>query len=29
MNLSPQRLHQIDIHINNRFITHWLEDEAK
>lgn len=29
MNLSDQRLRQIDIHLSKQFITHWLEDEAK
>ena len=27
MNASNSRLRQIDIHVNNQFITHWLEDE--
>jgi mannose-6-phosphate isomerase-like protein (cupin superfamily) len=26
MNLSEQRLKQIDIHVNKQFITDWLED---
>jgi mannose-6-phosphate isomerase-like protein (cupin superfamily) len=26
MNLSDRQLKQIDIHVNNRFITDWLED---
>ena len=26
MNLSDQRLKQIDIHVNRQFITDWLED---
>ena len=26
MNLSDQRLKQIDIHVNKQFVTHWLED---
>lgn len=28
VNLSNQRLKQIDIHVNKQFVTHWLEDEA-
>jgi len=26
MNLGEQRLKQIDIHVNKRFVTEWLED---
>lgn len=26
MNLSDQRLKQIDIHVNRQFVTDWLED---
>jgi mannose-6-phosphate isomerase-like protein (cupin superfamily) len=26
MNLSDKQLKQIDVHVNNRFITNWLED---
>lgn len=26
MNLSEQRLKQIDIHVNKQFVTDWLED---
>ena len=26
MNLSDRQLKQIDIHVNNQFITEWLED---
>ena len=26
-NLSDRQLRQIDIHVNNRFITEWLENE--
>jgi mannose-6-phosphate isomerase-like protein (cupin superfamily) len=26
MNLSEQRLKQIDIHVNKQFITDWLEN---
>ncbi|HSL45547.1 MAG TPA: cupin domain-containing protein [Anaerolineales bacterium] len=29
MNSSDKRLRQIDIHVSSRFITHWLEDEAR
>ena len=29
MNLSDTQLKQIDIHVNKRFVTHWLEDEAQ
>jgi mannose-6-phosphate isomerase-like protein (cupin superfamily) len=27
MNASHSRLRQIDIHVSEQFITHWLEDE--
>jgi mannose-6-phosphate isomerase-like protein (cupin superfamily) len=26
MNLSDKRLKQIDIHVSQQFVTHWLED---
>ena len=29
MNLSDQRLRQIDIHLSRQFITDWLDDEVK
>lgn len=28
MNASNSRLRQVDIHVNNQFITHWLEEEV-
>ena len=29
MNLSDRPLKQVDIHINNQFVTEWLEDEKE